>query len=193
MKIQNEKATISIGEDTSNKLFEEILLHELYHVFQYTLGFPDLKTLMQNDPLFQQCTIFISSVIMDQDVDRFLTEHKITLHKDSGAHQYQAYKLKVERWASPKFAPKVLPVESLTFAAIFSNLYLTYNKQKAKYLIDTMDRFDSNIRNYTNTLLDIIKDGNFSTPHGCREIYQRCIKEFPFMGWHISETSFQSI
>lgn len=189
MCVREGEAVVSLSDDTPDKLFEELLLHELAHVKQFCDGFPDLYTSISNDQRYEQCTSLVSSIILDQEIDSFLHRNKITTHKDIAGKQYQLYKKKIEQWASPKFAPHVEPVETLSFASIFVNLYLSYNKQKALYLVDVTSRFDTHIREYTNALLDIVQTGNYFTPIGCCQIFQRCMQTFPFMEWYIGVRS----
>lgn len=183
---------ITISNLISSVCFEETLLHELYHIVQYENGFPDLKTISADDQK-QHCTIIVSSLVLDLDVARFLSNKKIKLHKDMANQQYQMLKKKAESLASPKFSPQLNHVEMLDYAALYANLYLTFNKQKGRYLVDVFSRIAPTVRSYFEQLISVISSGDPFSSIGCVQIFSKLAVLYPFMGWHIEATSSQSM
>ena len=184
-------AIITISDDLPDVCYEETLLHELFHIVQFQSGFPDLIADDMDDQI-QHCTAVVSSIVADMGVAEFLHSRKIKMHKELGDQQYMRLKKHAELLAGPKFAPRLNNVELLDYAALYSNLYLTYHKQKGQYLIDVLSRVDPTVRIFSKRLIDIIAAGDTDTPEGCMQIFSKLSQQFPFMGWHIKITLSQS-
>ncbi len=171
--------------------FDETLLHEMYHIVQMQNGFPSLNTLLKSKPQYERCTRIVDSCVLDLDVEDYIRSKGVFIDEQFAEQQYRKFKQDLREWQRAGTPPQLEPVHVLHQAALYTNIFMTHNKQQGKHLIDKFSLIDSRIKLYSGTLREIIWGGNHNTASGVEEIFKQLIQAFPFMDWHISHTSDQ--